>query len=480
MAGTCSIQIVRSTIVFLSLSTGFVACKKEEEFPALGNRVANPVDVAVDSSETYFYALNSDYPRDFNQGSLLVLDTEGAKVNSFALPRLGRSLTVAGSTLIVTLSNSGESTPKILLFDISTPQTPQLAKTIELTECNPLNAVAKAGYKYWAVSCSNGPILAGELTNPLANSTLKKIRNFRMSRRALHLDTTRNLLLAFPTDFGKQEFGDIQADDSKTVNESDDSEVAQPNEIPDQYERSRLERAKKSRNEIHQFAVIDLNESATAGWAEKDLTSSMQDLRWIYFNLTNSDGTLDMPATTTNQNTKYYRTNFWEAKPDRADASTFYLSHRGTMDKNVSVSPHANNVIRVKITGNIADRSAKTKDVMTFERIYGFKSELEKSDRHFMGDFELATVQGKSVLLVNHFRDLVNWPEQGYFSVAAKIVGDNTWFDEDSSTSSGKSFYQVALTSSGRALAANFYGNSLILLDVTPGVGITEKAINIQ
>ena len=423
MAGKSNMSLLRSTITFLSISTIFLACKKEEEFPSLGNRVANPVDVAVDSSETYFYALNSDYPRDFNQGSLLVLDTEGAKVNAVPLPRLGRSLTVAGSTLIVTLSNSGESTPKILLFDISTPQTPRLAKTIEPTECNPLNAVARAGYKYWAVSCSNGPIFAGELTTPLGNSTLKKIRNFRMSRRALHLDTTRNLLLAFPTDFGKQEFSDIQADDSKTVNEADDSEIAQPNEIPDQYERSRLERAKKSRNEIHQFSVTDLNESATSGWLEKDLISSMQDLRWIYFNLTNSDGSLDMPATETNQNTKYYRTNFWEAKPDSTDADTFYISHRGSKDKDVSISPHANNVIRVKITGNIADRTAKTKDVMTFERIYGFKSELEKTDRHFMGDFELATIQGKSVLLVNHFRDLVNWPEQGYFSVAAKLVG---------------------------------------------------------
>ncbi len=332
MAGKSNISLLTSTIALLSISAVLLACKKEEEFPTLGNRVANPVDVAVDSSETYFYALNSDYPRDFNQGSLLVLDTEGAKVSSVPLPRLGRSLTVAGSTLIVTLSNSGESTPKILLFDISTPQTPKLAKTIEPTECNPLNAVARAGYKYWAVSCSNGPLFAGELTTPLGNSTLKKIRNFRMSRRALHLDTTRNLLLAFPTDFGKQEFSDIQADDSKTVNEADDSEITQPNEIPDQYERSRLERAKKSRNEIHQFSVTDLNESATSGWLEKDLISSMQDLRWIYFNLTNSDGSLDMPATDTNQNTKYYRTNFWEAKPDSSDANTFYISHRGSMD----------------------------------------------------------------------------------------------------------------------------------------------------
>jgi hypothetical protein len=97
-----------------------------------------------------------------------------------------------------------------------------------------------------------------------------------------------------------------------------------------------------------------------------------------------------------------------------------------------------------------------------------------------VGDFELASIQGKSVLLINHFRDLVNWPGQGYFSLATKVVGDNSWFAESSTSFSGKSYYQVALTSSGRGLAANFYGNSLILLDVTPGVGITEQAINIQ
>lgn len=417
----------------IGVLTVFVACKKQEKFPELGNRVANPVDVGVDSSERYFYALNSDYPREFNQGSLLVIDTSGAKVNAITLPRLGRSLTVAGNALIVTLSKSEESPAKILLFDISSPEAPRLAKSFEPTECNPLNAIARANYGYWALSCSNGPIYAGDLASPLENSSLQKIRNFRMSRRALHLDTNRNLLLAFPTDIGEQEFSDLQADDSKSVDDND-AETNEPNEIPDQYERSRFERAKKARNEIHQFAVINLSESANAGWPEKDQSQSIQDLRWVYFNLANSDGTLDLPATATNQNTKYYRTNFWEGKPDLTDADTFYLSHRGTLDKTRSVSPHANNIIRVKITGDLTDKAAKTKDVLTFERVYGFKAELEKSDRHFVGDFELASIQGKSVLLINHFRDLVNWPGQGYFSLATKVVGDNSWFAESSTS----------------------------------------------
>lgn len=469
----------QSICLSISALTFFVACKKDEEFPELGKRVANPVDVGVDASERYFYALNSDYPREFNQGSLLVIDTNGNKVNVIALPRLGRSLTVAGNALIITFSNSGDSPAQVMLFDISSPESPKLAKSFEPTECNPLNAVARANYGYWAISCSNGPIFAGDLASPLENSTLKKIRNFRMSRRALHLDTNRNLLLAFPTDIGEQEFSDLQADDSKTINDND-AETNEPNEIPDQYERSRFERSKKSRNEIHQLAVIPLSEAAAAGWPEKDQAQSSQDLRWVYFNLANTDGSLDMPATATNQNTKYYRTNFWESKPDGTDPNTFYLSHRGTLDKTRSVSPNANNIIRVKITGDLTDKTAKTKDVMTFERIYGFKSELEKSDRHFVGDFDIMNIQGKLTLLVNHFRDLVNWPGQGYFSLATKVVGDNAWFTETATSFSGKSYYQIALTSSGRAIAANFYGNSLILLDVTPGVGITEQAINIQ
>ena len=476
-------QTLSFKTMFVLVTSGsffFCSCKKQEEFPSLGEKVANPIDVAVDASERYFYALNTDYPRDYNQGSILVTDSEGAKVGAVALPRLGRSLTVAGNALIVTLSNSGESPQKIMLYDITAPDQPKLSKEIEVTDCNPLNSAAKAGYNYWAVSCSNGPIYAGELTSPLENSSLRKVRNFRMSRRALHLDTARNLLLAFPTDIGEQEFSDFQADDIKSVNDETDAETNEPNEIPDQYERTRYDRSKKTRNEIHQFAVINLTESAAAGWPEKDQKQSLEDLHWMYFNLSNADGTLDMPPTAANTNTKYYRTNFWAAKPDPTDGDTFYLSHRGTLDKNRSVSPHANNIIKVKITGDLTSKTAKTKDVLSFERIYGFKSELEKSDRHFVGDFAIATVQGKAVLVVNHFRDLVNWPGQGYFSLATKVIGENTWFDEASSTSAGKSYYQIALTSSGRAMAANFYGNSLILLDVTPGVGIREKAINIQ
>ena len=468
--------LIASTALMLLISN----CKKDEKFPAIGDKVVSPIDVAVDASETYFYAINSDYPRDYNEGSLLVLSTEGVKIKTITLPRLGRSLTVAGNTLIITFSNAGDSTQQIMLFDITNPASPVHAKTFSPADCNPINAVAKASYSYWVVSCSNGRILAGDLATPLSASTLNHVRTYPGARRALHIDTTRNLLLAFPTDMGDQTWADALLEDSKTFSDENGAETAVSNEIPDIYERTRTERSNKARRGLYQFAVYDLKDGHDLGWPSKEFKDVTAELRWIYFNLSNFDGTPDVAQTSANINTRYYRTNFWEAKPDHEDEDVFYISQRGSADARFGGSLHANSVIRVRVTGDLKSSALTTDDVLSFERVYGFKGELDPGGRHYPGDFELATVQGKPLLLVNHFRDLVNWPGQAYFSLAAKVIGENHWFAETSSTASAKSYYQIAMTSKGRAIAANFYGNSLILLDVTPGVGITEKAITIQ
>jgi len=457
-----------------------IGCKKSETFPPIGDQVISPIDVAADSSGTYFYALNSDYPRDYNAGNLLVLTTDGKKIGATTLPRLGRSLTVAGNTLIITFSNTGETPSQVMLFDITAPDKPVLAKSFQPTDCNPINALAKASYSYWVVTCSNGRLFAGDLGSDLSTSTLNHVRDYPGSRRALHIDTTRNLLLAFATDMGAQQWGDQFYDDSKTYSESDGTETAVPNEIPDKFERLRSDRANKSFRGIYQFAVYDLKAAHDGGWQRKEFKDSLGELRWTYFNLANFDGTPDVPQTVANINTRYYRTNFWEAKPDPEDEDVFYLSHRGTADGLFGGSQYANSIIKVRIMGDLKAMSLTTPEVLSFERIYGFKGELDPSGRQFPGAFQIANVQGRPLLVVNHFRDLRNWPSQPYFSIAAKVIGENHWFDEISSTSSSKSYYQVALTTSGRAIAANFYGNSLILLDVTPGVGITELATVIK
>lgn len=473
------LRVIFLVAFLFSLGSLTSACKKEEKFPSLGDRVVSPIDVAADASGQYFYALNSDYPRDYNAGSLLVLSTEGVKLGVTQLPRLGRSLTVAGNTLIITFSNSGESAPKIMLFDISSPAAPALAKTFEPEECNPINASAKASYQYWVVSCSNGKIFAGDLKTPLADSTLKLVRNYETPRRALHIDTSRNLLIAFPTDMGEQLWADAELTDAATY-AADGTKTDVSDQIPDLLQDSKSERTNRAGWGRFQFAVYDLAAGAMSGWQAKEFKDTTDELRWIYFVLENFDGTPDVSQTTENINSRYYRTNFWEAKGDHEDSDVFYLSHRGSSDPAKGGSRHANSIIKVRIMGDLTAKTLGTDDVLTFERIYGFKGELDPNGRHFPGGFDIKTVQGKPLLLVNHFRDIINWPGQAYFSLAAKVIGENHWFAETSSTSTTKSYYQVALTPSGRAMAANFYGNSLILLDVTPGVGITERAITIQ
>jgi hypothetical protein len=53
---------------------------------------------------------------------------------------------------------------------------------------------------------------------------------------------------------------------------------------------------------------------------------------------------------------------------------------------------------------------------------------------------------------------------------------ENSWFTElpGSIKTPLKTFYQIAINNSGRALSCSFYGNAVMLLEVTPGVGLRE------
>lgn len=455
------------------------ACKRAEKFPDLGTKMASPIDVAADKSNSYFFVLNADYPRDYNVGSIVTLSADGVVQSALHVPRLGRSLTVAGDDMLVTFSSQGdEGAAQVQLYDAADPKNIKYVASWGMSAgCNPVNAVMRSGYKYFAVACSNGGLMVGELKTPRSESTLTLVRQYTGARRALHLDVERNLLIAFPTDLDRQSLSDTQLVDAVTYSETDGTETASPNEIPDQWELNARDRAKDRRGSYQYiFAVYDIAAGAAANFAFKQTKEVLGELRWTYFNLTNFDGTPDVELTTDNLTTRYYRTNFWEAKPDPDNSSAFYLSHRGTSYSrpDVGTSPHANSIVHVTITGDLTDTSLKTSDVLSFERVYGFKGELEESGKHYPGDFEIQTVNGSPLLLVNHFRDLINFRGQTYFSLAAKVLGDNNWFTERSSTSPETSYYQVALTPSGRAMAVSFFGNVVILLDALPGADIKE------
>ncbi len=476
----------------LALVLALFSCKRDEKFPALGTKVASPVDVAVSDNGQNFYVLNSDFDRTYNAGSLLVLDADGKKITAVPVPRMGRTLTVSGNDLLVTIDVGDDNLrgknpdAEVMLFDITDTAAPNLKARFPL-DCDPLNAVMQKGYEYFAVSCFNGRLFVGKLEADRSASTLKPVRQYAVPHRAMLLDAQRGLLLAFPFDTRSGPklggSGDLEALD-KTSFDADAREIktgeeGTPNEIPDTMERSKSQQSNKKQREIYQFVVYDIKAESAQGFPERTALDPVveHELHWLYFNLYNFDGTPDDTVAAKDANFKYYRTNFWQAQWDGDDSSVFYLSHRGLLDR----SPFANNIIRATIVGDLRpDASGKvpvTSDVMTFDRVYGFKG-VETTKFTFPGDFIVAPVNGEKLIVVNNFRDLVGWSTKDtFYSVSAKLLNENNWFAQaEGSLASNnvKTFYQLAMTPQGRILTGSYYGNSVIMLDVVPGVGITE------
>ncbi len=484
--------------IFLLLTLGSLApasCKREETFPALGEQVASPVDVAVAPGEGYFYALNSDFDRTFNAGSLLVIDADGNKKTTISVPRLGRSIAIAGNDMLVTFDADGTSrAAEAILYDVSTPEAPREVTRLDLG-CSPLNTVMREGYKHFAIACENagdaGGILIGTLTDDRTQTTVKLVRTYGTARRAMHLDPVNELLFAFPTDYGMQTWMDLDLDDSSTF-AADGTQTSVPNEIPDDYEKTRRARSNLSQRHIYQFIVYDLAAERAATpepfpFRDVKSTEVAREFRWTYFNPEGFGGIPDSDAglTSTTATRRYYRTNFFAAAHDPDDGAAFYLSHRGHVDSATGLgSSQANDVLRVALTGDPrvkADGTVPlTSDYLQFTRVYGRGVEDNEKGLHYPGDIEVKHVQGEKMLFVNHFRDLVNWTRsQVYFGIAAKSLGKDYWSSEvgNSDSDAQKSYYQIAVTSAGRAAACSFYGNKVILFDVVPGAAIKEHLI---
>ncbi len=476
-----------------------LSCRTDEKFPALADKVASPVDIAVNDSGEYFYLLNSDFDRTYNQGSLLVLDADGNKAKAVPLTRLGRNLTAAGNDLLITMDaqDDGKTGPQVLLYDISTPTSPELKATLPLT-CSPANAVLRSNYNYFAVACFDGSIWIGTLASDRTASTLKKVRQWGGTRRALYLDTTRNLLLGFPSISGRpeiadREFIDITRYNSTAAEVKGDAGEQVANEIPDAMEQNKRAQSNRSQREAYQFFVYDIakekeqapdcttSDTETCAFPYRDKSSAIaeKELRWIYFKLDNFDGTPDQSDHFNDNQYKYYRTNFYEAKPDPEDTNSFYLSQRGVPND----SQYANQIIKVTYTGDLrpSETAPKTGDVLQFARVYGFKG-AQASKNSYPGDFDILSINGQKTVVVNHFRDLITWSRNDtFYSVSAQLLDNPNWFSELTGQLSPKSdvrtYYQVAVNSKGRAMSPSFYGNSVVVFDINPGVNIEIKKI---
>lgn len=489
-------------LVPLALTSGWfdLACKREEKFPALGSSIASPVDVAAADDGTHFFVLNSDFDRTYNRGSVVVMDRDGNKVTAIEVPRLGRSLTASGNDLLVTIDAQDDKnkTPHALLFDVTDATHPVLKKDFPL-ECSPINAVMRKAYAHFAVACADGGLYIGTLAEDRTNSQLKRVRHWGVSRRALYLDPKREVLLGFTTELGKQRVGDAELADNRTYRSNLTFDENIPNEIPDVMEESRRAQSNLGQRQLFQYFIYDLakerapedctvteTENCVFPFRASTDVKALQELHFIYFRLANFDGTPDKsPEAIKSEAYKYrfYRTNFYQAKPDPEDEDVFYLSQRGSPD----VSAFANQIVKVTINDTSKDSlrqpGLKTGDAFQFERVYGFKG-AESSKFVYPGDFAVARIGSQKTIVVNNFRDLVTWVDKDrYFSLGAQTLDDSEpWFAElvgGLAKDDIRTYYQVALLPDGRGLSCSFYGNRVVLFDLTPGVGFQNvKAID--
>lgn len=482
MAGIGGPRFLRYLMIGLFWGVLTAACANEEKFPDLGLGFGGPVGLDVSADGQYFYVLNSDFERMYNEGSILVIKEDGTKVRALSTARMGRGLKVAGQRMLAFYDSDGEDTaPKVEYYDLSTPEEPRLVSTWEL-DCSPINVELRGDYAHFAIACLRGGLYIGTFADDPAQSTIKKVRDYGINRRAMFLDTKRELLLSFVSDMGQQDSGDGTFEDLKSYNDSGD-EIAGSgsNEIPDNFENTKASRRRISQRYAYQYAVYDIKGEREAQPESfplrklndtKDPTADLE-LRWLYFNLFNADGTPDTPETVRNSGVKNYRTNFWEAKPAPESGDSFYLSQRGTVER-------SNNVIKVSIIGDLrtqagddgAQKAPLTPNVLQFERVYGFKGELD--GLHYPGDFVIRKVGGQDLLVVNHFRDLVYWKASDRrYSLAAKVMNQGFWLSELKSTDHNQSYYQIAMNQKGRAISLSYYGGSVFLLDVQPGADIS-------
>lgn len=476
--------IIKLYILILALLWGG-ACAEDKELPPIEGSLSTAVAMRAHPSKSLFYVLNSDASRNYASGSILTLSAAGEKIASIQTPRVGVSMAIRDSFLLAIFDREADddASATLQLFDISTAEQPSFVKEWDLgTECKPINVTARDDYKYFVLSCLNGDVHVGTITADPKASTLRHVRTYPgYARRAVYIDPKRELAFFFVTDFGVPQVHDRIANDKYTFKIPGDisTRSEQSNDSPDFVEESRqIAGAVRTSSSAYQFMVYDFRAEAEADFPQRDYIDIVDtEARWLYFNLFNHDGAPDDVDTSNDETLKYYRTNFWTTRPDPVDPDVFYLSHRGLVLN--SKSPHANSIVRVNISGDPRDAAQLTEQYLSFDRVFGFKGQV--SDKSYFSDFEVVMVQGQKTVVVNSFRDLVNFENPEYRLAAAALnnLESFPWAPTQSSGDVGAAFYGVAISQEGKLLTSLFYSNSLQIYELKLGSGLKLlKTIN--
>lgn len=492
-------------IFTLSLSTllcsGVLSCKTEEKLPSLGDQLAGAVDLVSSPNNDYIYVLNSDYERRFDQGSILIVDPNAApgaqKLKSIPTERMGVSLSIAQNLLFVTYADpEGYEKGLAEIWDLTDELSPQLLSRHDVP-CVPINGIIAPTLPYFALSCRSGAIFLGKNPRSTAEApaTLELSRFYEYDRRALYFYETagKAYLFGFPTDFEDLDSSDATLEDTKKYDVATDTVIDGSNGVPDAFENSETARRRTILAAPFQMFLLPVSDEEAAGQAERETSGNFtnfrflargtylkpsladKELHFIRFTLLESNGQPSAAENITTPNFHRYRTNFWDAKmgPEK-NPSIFYMSQKG------DYGSESNNVVRLLVNpAALANPYAlKFEDLLSVNRVYGFAIDRDNAGR-FPGDFEFATIGGEPMLFVNSFRDLIYFSSAPFYSVTRKLLeGPASTQEVPSSKDSAsfqESFYQLAISKSGKVLTSSFYGNTLYLFDGSPSVSIKDQ-----
>jgi hypothetical protein len=263
------------------------------------------------------------------------------------------------------------------------------------------------------------------------------------------------------------------------TNSYDSNSVALPetgeNDTPDRFEKSRAYRADiQQYTSDFQFFVLDLKqiraEKTLEHFVFKSYETVRHEMRWMSYSLENWDGSPDENTGINDPRNKYYRTNFWSAEADPLDSDVFYLSHRAEMTHGSSL--HSNNIVKVTIRGNPRPKlnadgtwtSPLTRKVFAFKRVFGFKSKELSPETLFPSDFKITMIRGEKILIVNSFRDHVDFQEPRYVLAASSLDPRYPWVSYLDTKAMGESYFNLAVGRNGSILTTAFFSNQLSLL----------------
>ena len=139
----------------------------------------------------------------------------------------------------------------------------------------------------------------------------------------------------------------------------------------------------------------------------------------------------------------------------------FYLSQRGTVDSG------ANNIVRATITAD---------NKLQFKVIHSADAD---SDMLFPGDIEVKHINTTKVLLVNSFRDFINWQRsQVFFGITARTLTEPFWQKSCTAQMREASYYRFAANHKGTVMVSSFYANRVHIFHLQPQKSfVCEKSI---